>query len=62
VHQAVILVLGHDARREVLRIRHRTLTVIRTLARDEGRFPGGRPSDGYQFADAAPYPNRKHAQ
>jgi hypothetical protein len=55
-HQALILVLGHDARREVLRNRHRTLTAMRVLARDEGRFLGGRVPYGY--APSTPAPTR----
>jgi site-specific DNA recombinase len=35
---------------------------MRVLARDEGRFLGGRPPDGYRLVDAGPHPNRKYAQ
>jgi site-specific DNA recombinase len=55
------MVLGHDARREVLRARHRTVTAMRVLVRDEGRFLGGRPPYGYQLVDAGAHPNPLHA-
>ncbi|WP_433794848.1 recombinase family protein [Actinoplanes sp. CA-252034] len=57
-HRALIALLGNDARREVLRARHRTLTAMRALARDEGRFLGGRPPYGYHLADADRTPTR----
>ncbi|GIE36129.1 hypothetical protein Ait01nite_091740 [Actinoplanes italicus] len=61
-HRALIALLGNDARREVLRARHRTLTAMRALARDGGRFLGGRPPYGYHLADAGPHPNPAHAR
>ncbi|MBB2949255.1 DNA invertase Pin-like site-specific DNA recombinase [Actinoplanes lutulentus] len=61
IHQALVLMLGHDARREVLRARHRTLTAMRVLAR-EGRLLGGRPPYGYRLVDAGPHPNPVHGQ
>ncbi|WIM98647.1 recombinase family protein [Actinoplanes oblitus] len=62
VHQVLVLMLGHDARQEVLRARHRTLTAMRVLARDEGRYLGGRAPYGYRLVDAGRHPNPLHAR
>ncbi len=61
VHQALMLLLGSQSRREVLRARHRVLAAMQIQARVQGRFLGGRPPYGYRLADAGPHPNRVHA-
>ncbi|MDT8912913.1 recombinase family protein [Amycolatopsis sp. PS_44_ISF1] len=61
VHQALMLLLGSQSRREVLRARHRVLAAMHVQARVQGRFLGGRPPYGYRPADAGPHPNRAHA-
>ncbi|MDX3192306.1 recombinase family protein [Streptomyces sp. MN03-5084-2B] len=61
VHQALMLLLGSQSRREVLRARHRVLAAMGVQARVQGRFLGGRPPYGYRLADAGPHPNRTHA-
>jgi DNA invertase Pin-like site-specific DNA recombinase len=61
VHQALMLLLGSQSRREVLRARHRVLAAMHVQARVQGRFLGGRPPYGYRLADAGPHPNRAHA-
>jgi hypothetical protein len=43
VHQAALLLLGCQSRREVLRARFRTTAAMRAQARDQGRHLGGRP-------------------
>jgi DNA invertase Pin-like site-specific DNA recombinase len=61
VHQALMLLLGSQSRREVLRARHRVLAAMHLQSRVQGRFLGGRPPYGYRLADAGPHPNRAHA-
>jgi DNA invertase Pin-like site-specific DNA recombinase len=61
VHRALLLLLGSQSRREVLRARHRVLAAMHVQARVQGRFLGGRPPYGYRLADAGPHPNRTHA-
>ncbi|MFF4599869.1 recombinase family protein [Amycolatopsis sp. NPDC001319] len=61
VHQALMLLLGSQSRREVLRARHRVLAAMHVQSRVQGRFLGGRPPYGYRLADAGPHPNRAHA-
>jgi hypothetical protein len=34
---------------------------MRAQARDQGRYLGGRPPDGYRLVDAGPHPNAAHA-
>jgi hypothetical protein len=62
VHQALMLLLGAQAQREVVRARHRVLAAMRVQARVQGRFLGGRPPYGYRLADAGPHPNAVHAR
>ncbi|MFG1710890.1 recombinase family protein [Nonomuraea sp. M3C6] len=62
VHQALMLLLGGQSQREVLRSRHRVLAAMRNQAADQGRYLGGRPPYGYRLVDAGPHPNRAHAQ
>jgi len=61
VHQALMVLLGAQAQREVVRARHRVLAAMRVQARVQGRFLGGRPPYGYRLADAGPHPNPIHA-
>jgi DNA invertase Pin-like site-specific DNA recombinase len=62
VHQALMLLLGGQSQREVLRSRHRVLAAMRIQAVDQGRYLGGRPPYGYRLVDAGPHPNRAHAR
>jgi hypothetical protein len=62
VHQALMLLLGSQSRREVLRARHRVLAAMQTQTCIQGRFLGGRPPYGYRLADAGPHPNPAHAR
>ncbi|QYN26406.1 recombinase family protein [Amycolatopsis sp. DSM 110486] len=61
VHQALMLLLESQSRREVLRARHRVLAAMHVQSRVQGRFLGGRPPYGYRLANAGPHPNRAHA-
>ncbi|WIX76629.1 recombinase family protein [Amycolatopsis carbonis] len=56
VHQALMLLLGSQSRREVLRARHRVPAAMHTQTSVQGRFLGGRPPYGYRLADAGPHP------
>jgi hypothetical protein len=60
--QALVMVLGAQSQREVLRSRHRVLAAMRAQAREQGRYLGGRPPYGYRLVDAGPHPNRAHAR
>ncbi|MEV6600077.1 recombinase family protein [Actinoplanes sp. NPDC051346] len=62
VHQALVLMLGHQSQREILRSRFRTTAAMRVQARDQGRHLGGRPPYGYRLVDAGPHPNAAHAR
>lgn len=61
-HQALMLMLGAQSQREVIRARHRTLAAMRAQTCVQGRFLGGRPPYGYRLADAGLHPNRAHAR
>jgi DNA invertase Pin-like site-specific DNA recombinase len=43
-HQALLMLLGHQSQREVLRARRRTTAAMRAQARTQGRHLGGRPA------------------
>ncbi|OJF13107.1 hypothetical protein BG844_17000 [Couchioplanes caeruleus subsp. caeruleus] len=62
VHQALVLMLGHQSQREILRSRFRTTAAMQVQARDQGRHLGGRPPCGYRLVDAGPHPNAAHAR
>ncbi|WP_235884109.1 serine integrase family protein [Saccharopolyspora elongata] len=62
VHEALMVLLGAQAQREVVRARHRVKAAMAAQTRDEGRFLGGRPPYGYRLVDAGPHPNVTHAQ
>jgi site-specific DNA recombinase len=55
-HRTLIMRPGEWSRREVSRARYRTTAAMRTRARDQGRYLGGRPPCGYRLVDAAPTP------
>jgi DNA invertase Pin-like site-specific DNA recombinase len=61
VHQALMVLLGAQAQREVARARQRVVAAMSAQARWQGRFLGGRPPYGFRLADAGPHPNRVHA-
>lgn len=60
-HRALVMMLGHQSQREVLRSRFRTAAAMRAQAREQGRHLGGRPPYGYRLVDAGPHPNQLHA-
>lgn len=55
-HRALVMLLGAQSKREVLRARSRALAAMRAQTREEGRFLGGRPLYGYRLVDAGPHP------
>ncbi|GAA2559913.1 hypothetical protein GCM10010210_37750 [Pseudonocardia hydrocarbonoxydans] len=63
MHQALVTVLGAQSQREVLRSRHRVLAAMRTQAREQGRYLGGRPPYGVRVPArgrrATPEPNTR---
>jgi hypothetical protein len=61
-HQALIMLLGAQSQREVLRSRFRTTAAMQAQAREQGRYLGGRPPYGYRLVDAGPHPNAAHAR
>lgn len=61
-HQALIMMLGAQSKREVQRARFRVLAAMQSQAREQGRYLGGRPPYGYRLADAGPHPNAAHAR
>ncbi len=61
-HQALMMLLGHQSNREILRARFRTTMAMTAQARDQSRHLGGRPPYGYQLVDAGPHPNAVHAR
>jgi DNA invertase Pin-like site-specific DNA recombinase len=62
VHQALMMLLGTQSKREVLRSRHRVLAAMQAQVREQGRYQGGRPPYGYRLIDAGPHPNAEHAR
>jgi site-specific DNA recombinase len=61
-HQALLMLLGAQAKREVQRARFRTTMAMQAQTREQGRYLGGRPPYGYRLVDAGPHPNRTHAR
>ena len=51
-HVALMMLLGVQSKREVLRARFRVISAMRAQARDQGRHLGGRPPHGYRLTDA----------
>jgi len=60
-HRALVTLLGAQAKREVVRARHRTVAAMQSQTVEQGRFLGGRPPYGYRLVDAGPHPNRVQA-
>jgi DNA invertase Pin-like site-specific DNA recombinase len=60
-HVALMMLLGVQSKREILRARFRVIAAMRAQTRDQGRHLGGRPPYGYQLVDAGPHPNTIHA-
>ncbi|WP_422769004.1 recombinase family protein [Plantactinospora sp. WMMC1484] len=61
-HQALLMLLGAQAKREVQRARFRTTMAMQAQTRVQGRYLGGRPPYGYRLVDAGPHPNQAHAR
>ncbi|MET3424817.1 DNA invertase Pin-like site-specific DNA recombinase [Actinoplanes tereljensis] len=61
-HQALLLLLGHQSQREVLRSRFRTSAAMCAQVREQGRHLGGRPPYGYRLVDAGPHPSQANAR
>lgn len=62
VHEALMVLLGAQAQREVARARQRVLAAMRSQARLQGRFLGGRPPYGYRLVDGGRHPNPVHGR
>ncbi|WP_246636879.1 recombinase family protein [Actinoplanes hulinensis] len=60
-HRALLMMLGHQSQREVLRSRFRVRSAMAAQVREQGRHLGGRPPYGYQLVYAGPHPNKVHA-
>jgi site-specific DNA recombinase len=61
-HRALVMLLGAQSKREMLRSRFRVLAAMRTQVVEQGRYLGGRPPYGYRLVDAGPHPNSAHAR
>jgi hypothetical protein len=61
VHQALLVLLGAQSRREIVRARRRVRAAMWSQVQVQGRFLGGRPPYGYRLVDAGPHPNAVHA-
>ncbi|WP_326557206.1 recombinase family protein [Micromonospora sp. NBC_01796] len=61
-HQALIMLLGAQSKREGQRSRFRVINAMRAQPREQGRYLGGRPPYGYRLTDAGPHPKRAHAR
>lgn len=60
-HRALLMMLGHQSQREVLRTRFRVRTAMAAQVREQGRHQGKRPPYGYRPVDAGPHPNQVQA-
>ncbi|MBW6439292.1 recombinase family protein [Actinoplanes hulinensis] len=60
-HRALLMMLGHQSQREVLRTRFRVRAAMTAQVREQGRHPGGRPPYGYRLVDAGPHPSTVQA-
>jgi site-specific DNA recombinase len=60
-HEQMMLALGWQSKREIIRTKIRVRTAMAAQTREQGRYLGGRPPYGYRLADAGPHPNKAHA-
>jgi DNA invertase Pin-like site-specific DNA recombinase len=60
-HEAMMIGLGIQSKREITGTRIRVRTAMAAQACEQGRYLGGRPPYGYRLADAGPHPNREQA-
>ena len=60
-HEQMMLALGWQSKREIIRTKIRVRTAMATQTREQGRYLGGRPPYGYRLVDAGPHPNKAHA-
>lgn len=60
-HDILMNLYGGMSKGERNRIKTRVRTAMAAQAQIDGRFLGGRPPYGYQFADAGPHPNPSKA-
>ncbi|MCM3885556.1 recombinase family protein [Frankia sp. R82] len=56
-HDMIMSVFGGMSKAERNRIKVRVRSAMKSQAKVEGRFLGGRPPYGYRLADAGPHPN-----
>ncbi|RZU53248.1 DNA invertase Pin-like site-specific DNA recombinase [Krasilnikovia cinnamomea] len=60
-HRALLMMLGHQSQREVLRTRFRVRAAMTAQVREQGRHLGGRPPYGYRLVDGGPHSNAVQA-
>ena len=61
-HRALVLLLGAQSRREVLKARFRVTAAMHAQTIEQGRYLGGLPPYGYRLVDAGQHPNPTHAR
>ena len=56
--EQAMTMLGLSSKQEVTRTSIRVRTAMAVQAREQGRYLGGRPPNGYRLGDAGPHPNK----